>query len=40
MEFSDLEVVMKRLLDEGKYADMTISCLGRKFKGNRAIICS
>jgi hypothetical protein len=40
MGFSDLEVVMKRLLDEGKYADMTISCLGREFKGHRAIICS
>ncbi|KAH1523433.1 hypothetical protein KXX29_007927 [Aspergillus fumigatus] len=36
----DLEVVMKRLLDEDKYADMTISCPGRKFKGHRAIICS
>jgi hypothetical protein len=40
MGFSDLEVVMKRLLDEEKYADMTISCLGREFKGHRAIICS
>jgi hypothetical protein len=40
MGFSDLEVVMKRLLDEGKYADMTISCPGREFKGHRAIICS
>jgi hypothetical protein len=40
MGFSDLEVVMKRLLDEGKYADMIISYLGREFKGHHAIICS
>jgi hypothetical protein len=40
MGFSDLIVVMKSLLSEGKYADMTISCRGRDFKGHRAIICS
>jgi hypothetical protein len=40
MGFSHLEVVMKRLLDEGKYADLTISCPGREFKGHRAISCS
>ncbi|KAB8212965.1 hypothetical protein BDV33DRAFT_185776 [Aspergillus novoparasiticus] len=31
---------MKSLLDNGKYADMTICCQGHEFKGHRAIICS
>jgi hypothetical protein len=40
MGFSDLEVVMRSLLDDGKYADMTISCQEHNFKSHRAIICS
>ncbi|KAJ5465328.1 uncharacterized protein N7458_001014 [Penicillium daleae] len=40
MGFSDLEVVMRSFLDDGKYADMTISCQEHNFKGHRAIICS
>lgn len=40
MGFSDLEVVMKSLLEDGKYADMTISCQEHDFKCHRAIICS
>lgn len=39
MGFSDLEVVMKSLLNDGKYADMTISCQEHDFKCHRAIIC-
>ncbi|KAL2848955.1 hypothetical protein BJX68DRAFT_276143 [Aspergillus pseudodeflectus] len=40
MGFPDLEVVMKKLLHDGKYADMTISCQEHDFKCHRAIICS
>ena len=40
MGFSDLEVVMKSLLNDGKYADMTISCQEHDFKCHHAIICS
>ncbi|KAF9882673.1 hypothetical protein FE257_005658 [Aspergillus nanangensis] len=40
MGFSDLETVMKRLLDDGKYTDMTISCQGHDFNVHRAIVCS
>lgn len=40
MPFTDLEVVMKSLLDDGKYADMKISCQGHDFKCHRAIMCS
>jgi hypothetical protein len=40
MGFLDFTVVMKSLLNEGKYADNTISCRGRDFKGHHAIICS
>jgi hypothetical protein len=40
MGFPDLEVVMKKLLHDGKYAEMTISCQEHDFKCHRAIICS
>lgn len=39
MGFSDLEAVMKGLLNGGEYADLTISCQGHSFQGHRAIIC-
>ena len=40
MPFTDLEVVMKGLLDDGKYADMKISCQEHDFKCHRAVMCS
>jgi hypothetical protein len=40
MGFLDLEVVMKHLLDKGKYADMTVSYPGRELKGHHTIIYS
>ncbi|RJE20545.1 BTB POZ domain protein [Aspergillus sclerotialis] len=38
--FSDLREVMKNLLTNGKYSDLTISCEGTDFKVHRAVICS
>lgn len=40
MPFTDLKVVMKSLLDDGKYADMKISCQEHDCKCHRAVICS
>ncbi|GKZ63425.1 hypothetical protein AnigIFM49718_011833 [Aspergillus niger] len=40
MSFSNLKNVMESLMDDEKYADMTISCQGHDFKCHRAIICS
>jgi hypothetical protein len=38
MGFSDLEGVMRSLLDTGKYADMTVICGEQIFEVHRAII--
>lgn len=40
MGFSDLETIMKNLLDKGKYSDLTISCEGIDFKVHRVVVCS